>query len=169
MSDILERDLVSYDPLTEVTRRERTALLGLSMLGLALVAVPLIPEKFGVFGLEFTKLNQKNFLSIYALLLGYYVAAFSIYAFTDFVAWRRTERIRHSEYVRAHVAAHPEGKNTAQTPIPVFYAWNKRLNPVYYGFASFAIARLASRLRALFEFALPLVFAGYVIIRLLST
>jgi hypothetical protein len=48
MSDVRERDLINYNPLTEITRRERRALLGVSMLGLALVKVPLIPTKFSV-------------------------------------------------------------------------------------------------------------------------
>ena len=58
MSDVLTLDLVVYDPLTEITRKERRFLLGASALGIALVKVPLVPTKFSVLGLEFTPTNQ---------------------------------------------------------------------------------------------------------------
>ena len=167
MSDILERDLISYDPLSEVTRKERTSLLGLSMLGLALVAVPLVPERFGAFGIEFSRLNQRNFLSLYALLLAYYLVAFLVYAFTDLVAWRRSEHIRYTAYVKAAEEGKADGflEKPRKEPPPV--AQRGWPNPVYRGLASYASAVTASRVRALFEFALPVVFPAYVIVRLL--
>jgi hypothetical protein len=62
MTDVLTQDLVSYDPLSEVTRKERRALLGLSLLGVALVKVPLIPEKFTKSGsdTDFRDLRQAS-------------------------------------------------------------------------------------------------------------
>jgi len=168
MSDILERDFVSYDPLSEVTRKERTALLGLSMLGLALVAVPLVPEKLGVFGIEFTKLNQKNFLTLYALVVGYYLAAFLIYAFTDLVAWRRSAHIRYTAYVRTQEDIKRKGfPEKSPDDAPVLSQRTGR-NPVYRGLASYAAAKIASQVRALFEFGLPVAFAVYVVYRLLA-
>ncbi len=169
MPDALERDLVSYDPLSEVTRKERTSLLGFSMLGLALVAVPLVPEKFGVFGIEFTKLNQKNFMATYALLIAYYLIAFAIYALTDYVAWRRSEHIRLSAYIRAQGASEAEiSQELRRPPQPAKHWLDQTMNPVYRGFASFAAARVASRARAAFEFGLPIAFGLYVVARLLS-
>ncbi|MCZ8159050.1 MAG: hypothetical protein O9256_04100 [Rhizobiaceae bacterium] len=168
MSDILERDLVSYDPLSAVTRKERTALLGFSMLGLALVAVPLVPEKLGVFGIEFTKLNQQTFLWLYALLVGYYLAAFLVYAFTDLVAWRRSEHIRYTAYVRAQEENRQRGF-LERTPKDAESVSQRAVaNPVYRGLASYRVAQAASQLRALFEFALPVAFAVYVILRLVA-
>ena len=168
MSDILERDLISYDPLSEVTRKERTSLLGLSMLGLALVAVPLVPEKFGVFGIEFSKVNQKTFLALYALMVSYYLIAFLLYALTDFVAWRRLEHIRRTAYIRAQGGTDADvATELPRPPQPATNWLNREMNPVYRGFASFAAARLASRARAVFEFGLPIAFSLYVVIRLL--
>ena len=91
--DLLSKDLITYDPLSETTRKERTALLGLSILGVALVKVPLVPEKLALLGIEFAKLQQGTFVRLYALVVFYYLIAFGIYAFTDYVAWRRKEVI----------------------------------------------------------------------------
>jgi hypothetical protein len=169
MPETTERDIISYDPLSEVTRKERTALLGFSMLGLALVAVPLVPEKFGIFGIEFTRLNQGNFLSLYALLILYYLAAFLIYGLTDYVAWRRLERIRHAAYIRAKGGTEEDvAEELFLSQRRVSYV-DRNDKPVstWLGSYSFPAARLASRLRASFEFALPIGFAVYVMARLL--
>lgn len=59
MATPFERDLITYDLLTETTRKERTSLVGLSMLGTALVKVPsLVPEKFSAFGVDCSKVNH---------------------------------------------------------------------------------------------------------------
>ena len=55
MADLLNEDLISFDPLSEVTRKERRALLGISVLGGALVNIALVPEKLSTFGIEFAR------------------------------------------------------------------------------------------------------------------
>ena len=172
MSDVLQQDLISYDPLSEVTRRERRSLLGLSMLGLALVWVPLVPTKFAAFGIEFAEVNRKAFVLLYALLVLYYLVAFLVYALSDFVAWRRSEIIRYSADERAQNANPPKPppeRNrvivTAEVSVPQHFV---KGNPVYRGFASWAAAVIASRLRAAFEFGLPIVFACVALYALIS-
>ena len=168
MSDVRHSDLVTYDPLSEVTRRERRALLGLSMLGLALVKIPLVPSKLAAFGIEFSDMSRQNFALMYALVVGYFLAAFIIYALSDFIAWRRSEVIRYSAYLQAQEKDPPvplspvrqrllgESGRPLRPDVP-------GLSPAYRGFASWPAAVFASRLRALFEFALPIVFAVYVL------
>ncbi len=173
MSDVRERDLITYDPLTEVTRRERKALLGVAMLGLALVKVPLVPAKLAAFGIEFSEVNRENFAFMYALVVGYFLIAFVVYAFSDFVAWRRSEVIRYSAYTHAQqkdpLLSPPYLRSplVGESGVPLRPAVSGR-SPAYRGLASWASAVAASRLRAVFEFVLPVVFATYVLRQLLT-
>ena len=164
--DLLSKDLITYDPLSETTRKERTALLGLSILGVALVKVPLVPEKLALLGIEFAKLQQGTFVRLYALVVFYYLIAFGIYAFTDYVAWRRKEVITQSEY------KHQDRERKAQGKVDLDALLESKLNervgmqvrpasPIYVGFASYWLAFKAARVRAVFEFLLPIAFASY--------
>ena len=173
MSDVREHDLITYDPLGEVTRRERKALLGMAMLGLALVKVPLVPAKFAAFGIEFSELNRQNFASMYALVVTYFLIAFVVYAFSDFVAWQRSEVIRYAAYVQAQLKE--PSLSPSRSSSPLLGESGKPLHPAipdpspaYRGFASWASAVAASRLRAVFEFVVPVVFAAYVLCQLLA-
>ncbi|HVF60811.1 MAG TPA: hypothetical protein VNJ70_13470 [Thermoanaerobaculia bacterium] len=76
------------DPLSEVTRRERKALLAVSAVGVAIVRTHLLPTKIVALGVDFSSTNQNALLNILALIIGYFVLAFLIYASSDFVAWR---------------------------------------------------------------------------------
>lgn len=167
--DLLSKDLITYDPLTETTRKERTALLGLSMLGIALVKVPLVPEKLAVLGIEFAKVQQSTFVRLYALVILYYLCAFCIYALTDYVAWRRKEVITEHEYSRQTEERLAHTKSLAKAP-----AEDKTIEPVssrfppYQGFASYWLAFGVARVRAVFEFLLPIAFAAYTLLALLA-
>jgi amino acid permease len=52
------------------------------------VRTGLVPSKISALGLEFSQTDQKSLLSILALITLYFVAAFILYASSDFVAWR---------------------------------------------------------------------------------
>jgi hypothetical protein len=162
--DLLTKDLITYDPLSETTRKERTALLGLSILGVALVKVPLIPEKLALLGIEFAKVQQGTFVRLFALVIVYYIVAFSIYAFTDYVAWRRKEVITLHEY--GHQNDERKANNKATLDLlkktsPAEFQPNRNIELRYVGFASYWLALGAARLRAVFEFILPIAFALY--------
>lgn len=176
--ELLTKDLITYDPLTETTRKERTALLGLSMLGIALVKIPLVPEKLAFLGIEFVAVQQENFVKLYALVIIYYLVAFCIYAFTDYVAWRRKEVIvlmEYDEQIKARKlsgkidltlsAAPPESAAPGERSIR-YSALHGDLR--YVGFASYWLAFWAARARAAFEFFLPIIFSAWVIFNLLS-
>ena len=164
--DLLTKDLITYDPLSPTTRKERTALLGLSMLGIALVSVPLVPEKLALLGIEFAKVQQGTFVRLYALVIAYYLIAFCIYAFTDYVAWRRQEVITLTEYDLQRLERQA-GRSVHDEPLPNMATATKpskrapHTNPVYVGFASYWLAFTSARARAAFEFLLPIGFAVY--------
>ena len=169
MDDPLQQDLISSDPLSEVTRKERRALLGVSILGLALVLIPLVPTKISAFGIEFQYIERRNFALLYALVIIYYLIAFVVYGFADLVAWRRSETIRYHAYQRAEQANKPEQSPIAKRleaysipktevkPTPQPFALG---GPTYRGLAGWTTAQVASKLRAIFDFMLPIIFAA---------
>jgi hypothetical protein len=168
MADLLNEDLIAYDPLSDVTRKERRALLGTSVLGVALVKVPLVPEKISTFGVDFSPPNQRTFLAIYALVVLYFLAAFAIYAFTDVVAWRRARIRRHQEYSRQRVASDVALGEAGVNMLAEARERAARISGddealTYRGLASYRVAELASLLRALFEFGVPTVFSIYAV------
>jgi len=88
MSDPSTVEVALRDPLSEVTRKERRALLGVSVLSLLVAKSGLVPEKVSALGIELTRVDQKAFLGIVILVVSYFVVAFVIYGLTDFLAWR---------------------------------------------------------------------------------
>ena len=165
MSEILTRDLVRNDPLTEITRKERRALLGSAVLGIALVKVPLVPSKLSAFGLDFDAPNQRTLLALYALVVGYFLVAFLVYALTDYVAWRRSQVIFYREYIRQDELVRKSLGVKAEKE--ALRKWLEEGCP-YRGFASHHMATLASGLRAAFEFLVPIAVAAYAIAILLA-
>jgi hypothetical protein len=170
-NDLLTKDLITYDPLSTTTRKERTALLGTSILGVALVKVLLVPEKLAFLGVEFAKIEQEKLVNLYALVVAYYIVAFCIYAFTDYVAWRRQEVINLREYNEQRKERQRGSPLTLDQLIGKPDAQSKRFphdSPAYTGFASYWLAFGAARVRAVFEFLLPVCFALYAVAVLLS-
>jgi hypothetical protein len=78
---------VLRDPLSEVIRKERVYLLGTSIVGIAILKTGLIPTKITALGIEFRGADQAIFLSLLGLVVLYFLAAFVVYAISDFLAW----------------------------------------------------------------------------------
>ena len=81
-------EIALRDPLGDVTRKERRLLMGISMIGIALVKTGLLPEKISTLGIEFSQTNQKSLLVVFSFVTIYFLVAFTIYAAADFIAWR---------------------------------------------------------------------------------
>jgi hypothetical protein len=75
------------DPLSEVTRKERVYLLGTSIVGIAILKTRLVPSRITALGIELEEGNQEIFLSLLGLVVLYFLAAFVVYAASDFLAW----------------------------------------------------------------------------------
>jgi hypothetical protein len=115
---------------------------------------------------------------MYALVIGYFFLAFLIYAISDFVAWRRSEVIQYERYLYAKInnpdkdleetkrytsAVVAESGNPMMT-----YVVPRKERITYRGLASWSAGIFASRIRAIFDFLLPPVFAMYVLLTLIS-
>ena len=76
------------DPLSEVTRKERKMLLGISILSIFIVKTGLVPSNISAFGIDFDKANQQAFQIVIAFVVVYFLVAFILYGLSDFLAWR---------------------------------------------------------------------------------
>jgi hypothetical protein len=88
MPDPTPSELSVRDPLSEVTRKKRRLLLGMSILCVAIAETDLLPEKISTLGIDFTPTNKTWLIYIVLAVTAYFLSAFVIYAAADFVAWR---------------------------------------------------------------------------------
>lgn len=84
------------DPISDVTRRERKVLLGVSLLQMLIVLGGLLPTKIQTFGII---LSGNEIIRLLLILCGvqvYFIIAFWIYSTADLKAWamERTRLIR---------------------------------------------------------------------------
>lgn len=153
MADVQEIQL--KDPLSDVTRKERKLLLGVSLIGITIVKTGLIPEKIEALGVQFGKANQHALLIILSALTIYFLIAFVLYALSDFLSWR----LALISSVRSNLKENPiEFANTTTKEFYHFYMHKSRV--VY------SLSSPVSILRACFEFILPLAVGIYAIIQL---
>ncbi len=149
------KDMYLSDPLSEVTRKERRMLLAVSMIGVTLVEMELVPTKISALGIEFAKTNQESLLNILALIVIYFVAAFLIYASADFLAWRKLIRRKTIDSVMDHV----EKENSNPQ---LYQEQSERLKHIPHANQyMFFFTKPVSILRALFEFILPVAVGLY--------
>lgn len=157
MPEQSNRDILLNDPLSEVTRKERRMLLGVSVLGTALIKTGLVPTKISALGVEFDKTNQQALLGLLALVALYFFFAFVIYAAADFLAWRRALVAYRVERMREHVRLKHELAEERLHQEEAFLWEQSR------GYAFFSLAGPVSVVRATFEFVLPVVVGIYAI------
>ena len=90
------------DPLNEVTRKERRALLGTSLLTLAIVWGNLVPKEIKALDIKIEASEEAGlFLSLSVALL-YFILAFIVCAYSDFTAWRRSKEVLQARINKLH-------------------------------------------------------------------
>lgn len=164
------------DCLSEVTRKERRNLLGISMLSIAMTHAQLIPKRISALGVDFDQANQQRLLIIIAAIVGYYLFAFFIYGLADFSVWR----LRFTEVATKDTGDHkqslietskadlyqqePDEEEQIHLSIGESKSISSRLSKLSQsGNQWVALAPFISTLRVLFDFALPIVVALYAI------
>jgi hypothetical protein len=75
------------DPLSEVARKERRALLLVSAAGYVVVKTGLVPSKIEALGITFSAKEQGALLTVFALVVMYFVVTFVLYAAIDALAF----------------------------------------------------------------------------------
>src|SRR5687767_6983866 len=133
------------DPLSEVTRKERRALLAAALLGVAISQTGLLPTEISALGVTFGSTDQKALLIVLATVTGYFLLAFVIYAASDFVAWRLALRQSLREAILKRRPVDPEEEQLDRD----FAIHYKSLNAARRWSPAVSVAR------SLFEFLLP--------------
>lgn len=137
------------DPLTEVSRKERTALLGIATVGIIVAKTGFVPSKISALGIDFSFTDQKMLYRALAGVIGYFVVAFILYAASDFVAWR----VAWMNAMRAATRARHERK-ASESASELHHAVEQELS-VQFRNVPYAVSSSISSLRALFDFAVP--------------
>jgi hypothetical protein len=135
------------DLLSDVSRRERRNLLIASSVGVLMVHGGLVPTKISALGVDFPPPAQSSLLVLVALVVVYFIAAFFIYGWADFLIWGKR---RHDYLVSLEIA---QEDWTTQDQVE-----HDRLNVPSISWY-FRWAPRVAYVRASFEFALP-VLAG---------
>lgn len=143
------------DPLSEVTRRERKALLGTSVLAVALVKAGLLPTEITALGVTLAASDQKALLVLLGFVILYFLGAFLLYGGSDLVTWRVSQREALREIIRKLRFGAEDEQGIM---FEVEREFNQRKGEMYM--TSFLVGPV-SVLRALFDFALPLLFGVY--------
>lgn len=139
------------DPLSEVTRKERRMLLGLSMLGIFFTYAGALPTKIAALGVELETTDQNAFLYLMSFGLFYFTVAFFIYAISDFIVWRNAVAEAYISSYEAYMnerESYPTNQYDAEldTEKQVLYKRNKIWN---------TLTKPVSITRAAFDFLLP--------------
>lgn len=150
--------------LSSVTRAERRMLLIVAMIGIVVAHTGLIPSKISALGIEFGQTDQRGFLIILIVIIGYLVGAFTLYAGADFIAWRFAYDTALLHHLKHEPAVIPEPDSPTDKP------WQKAQKEVQRRRGRWSrLARTISKLRGLWEFVLPVLVGVYAIAALLWT
>jgi hypothetical protein len=146
------------DPLSEVTRKERRSLLAVSLVALVIVKVGLLPEEITTLGIKFAAHDKGRLIILFVFIISFYLAAFMIYALSDFIAWRL-----------AFIAERKKiFKESRETLIKESVVLEKDLQISILENKWDSVSTTTSRIRAIFEFVVPIAIAIYSIIILLN-
>ncbi len=148
------------DPLTEVTRKERRALLGGSLFAVAVAQSGLLPTEIAALGVKLAAADQRNLLLLIAIACTYYLLAFLTYAASDFTAWQAA--------IREAIAERMTYSHTSDIDQYEIHIQSQVEDRIAERFPWLTLAETlvmpVSRVRALFEFVLPIVVGLYAII-----
>ena len=165
--------IILKDPLSDLSRKERRSLLATAAVGLVIVEADVLPSKISALGIEFDSTNQAVLLIAIACVIGYFLSAFAIYAWSDFLAWRLSitesaleairdfSRPRVNDLVHADRAVVPRSEKESKVLEDQFVEhigylgrWNRLSKPT-------------AIVRGCFEFLLPIVFGIVAIVEIL--
>lgn len=174
MTQIRPEYIQLRDPLSEVARKERRNLLIISAIGIVVVKTGLIPTKISALGIEFSQTDRHSLLFTIAAVVIYCLIAFSIYSWSDLLAWKIT-------YYHAFIAHQLETKASEDLGPLEFISWRQfKTNKMPIKKADEKTTRIVIRpfwyslyqpvtfLRAIFEFLAPLLIGLYAIYILLQ-
>jgi hypothetical protein len=149
---------VLRDPLSEVTRKERVYLLGSSIGRIAILKTGLVPSKITALGIELEKGNQEIILSLLGLVVLYFLAAFVVYATSDFLAWWESYQAALHEHIT------PDAKIIEELPEDheeFLERFREELPSMSRRRRTRRTGLIVATIRALLEYVLPVLVGAY--------
>jgi hypothetical protein len=140
------------DPLSEVARKERRSLLGISALAILVGWTGLVPQKIENLGLTFSVAERKAVLWVFMGVVVYYTVAFIVYAMNDFLTARRAVYIGRQELRKQRREQNLMEKMRSAQDADDERPWRM-----------IVLVSPVSILRGILEFAVPIAVASYAI------
>ncbi|WP_348944731.1 hypothetical protein ABHF33_15160 [Chitinibacter sp. FCG-7] len=100
------------DPLSDSAKSERKNLLISSFFGLVVALTGLVPTKISSLGIEFSLVDQANFLKIMAVLVAYFLIGFVVVATADAFILRKKYQ-DYLEHVQSYLDSWTEDDQVA--------------------------------------------------------
>ncbi len=92
------------DPLSDVARKERRSLLGVSVIAILVGKTGLVPAKIENLGVTFTAPERTALLWVFMMVVVYYTLAFAFYATSDFLTYLHSVHLGRQEIRRQRLA-----------------------------------------------------------------
>ena len=147
------------DPLSDVARRERRNLLASSTIALLIVHVGLIPERISAFGIELSAPAQSALLLMLVAVVIYFMVAFVIYGFADFLVWRH----KYHDYLENR---ENKFQNWTMDDQRRYDELRQRVPSIAW---LYSVSKPVAYIRVVFEFLLPFVLGIYAALAVLSS
>jgi len=156
------------DPLKEVTRKERRALLGVSVVGVMVAKTGILPTKIEAMGINFVPGDKSFLLLLFAGIISYFLVMFVVYGISDFVVWQKSyhdfvDRLEFEETERQYHVEEAGAKN-----VVIGIAAVNRPKEAWKSILGKAIPP-ATVARAFVEFSLPLVVGLFAVVAVLRS
>ena len=161
------------DPLGSLTRKERTYLLGVSLAGIVVATTGVIPSEISNLCIKFDRADRTAFLSVLAAVTVYYLFAFVLYGFTDFLTWTFAFHSAALEGAQQFVTQARKAEAEIDKGIVLQLGLDDRAEQVsrgiVKGFPAFRGKTVlpVALVRALFEFFVPVAVGVYAVVALI--
>jgi hypothetical protein len=148
-------ELYNFDPLSDVTRKERRTLILVTLIALAVSKLGLYPTEISALGINFTDsaINVNLLIPLYfRYVIAYLLLTFAVYAASDFI---RSWVVRYQTNFDAAVSSWKEPLKLTEEGEKKFQ--EQKLNhPPFRG-----VRKPIFLIRGTLEFIFPIVFAAY--------
>ena len=150
-------EVLTKDPLSDLARKKRQFLLGISILGILIVWAGLVPRELPFFGLKLSSEDQEGLRWLVLVINVYYLVVFCIYCIIDLF------KLVHEYFSVEDTVNDRAGQNVTNE--------RSRIGTVEIGGREFSILRViwnVHSLRILIESLLPVLLGLFSVISLLS-
>lgn len=160
------KDILLDDPLSGETRIKRKFLLLASLIGIAMVKARIVPKKLSALGVDLEPSNQGALLYLVSVVIIYFLFAFVVYALSDFIGWRKRVSMFYEENTKAFIKRMRGRDNDDYDYDSEFSEYIKQAEKRVRFWKK--LTPVASIIRGLFDFLLPLMVSAYAVYILVS-